>query len=134
MKAEEYLQQIEKIDCIILNKLREREQWEDMAKSITSQMGGERVQSSGSKEKMANAVVEVVEIDKQIQMYKDLKKEVISVIERLNVKEYDFAHKVYVQHLTLREVAKQEGKSYTWATNMNKAVKRNVQTILDGRG
>ena len=56
-KAQVYLERIQMLDEIIPCKLIERQQWKDLALSITAQMDGERVQASGSKSKMEQAVV-----------------------------------------------------------------------------
>ena len=50
-----FLEQVERIDAIIPNKLIEIQQWYDLATSITAPMNHECVQSSGSKQKMADA-------------------------------------------------------------------------------
>lgn len=134
MEARKFLSQIEKIEYMIANKKVEAEQWNDIANNITSQVGGERVQSSGSQDKMASAVIEVVEIKSQIKILEDTYKDVVSVIEQLEARYYNFIHKVYVQHLTVKEVASMEGKSYSWATTTHKKALKEVQKILDGRG
>ena len=56
MEAKEFLSQVKKLDLMIKNKLIEKQQWMDIALGITSNMSGERVQSSGSQSKMADAV------------------------------------------------------------------------------
>ena len=55
-KAQKFLERVEMIDTIIENKLIEQRQWKDIALGITANMGGERVQSSGSNSKMADAI------------------------------------------------------------------------------
>lgn len=137
MRAKDFLRQVKKIDMVIRNKMAEREQWRAIATGTTAQMGGERVQSSGSKQKMADAVGRYVdietEIDKYIDALVDTKKEIISVIERLDADQYDVLHKVYVQYLTLDEVASMNEKSYSWATTVHGLALKNVQQVLDGR-
>ena len=89
MKAQDFLRQVRKLDLQITNKLIEQQQWKDIALGITANMDGERVQSSGAKSKMANAVEKCVdmeaEIDSLIDKLIDTKKEVIQTIERLLV-------------------------------------------------
>ncbi len=132
MDARKFLQQIEKIELQIKNKKYEKERWDDIATSITAQMGGERVQTSGSKEKMAKAVIEAVAVQEQIDVLLDTISEVYRVIEKLDTKYYKFIHKIYVQGMTLREVASSEGYSYSWATTMHSRALKEVQRILDG--
>lgn len=137
-EAQLYLAQVEKIDSIIKNKLIEQRQWKDIALGITANMGGERVQSSGSKSKMADAVEKCVdiesEIDRLVDMLIDTKKEVIKTIESLDSPiEYNLLHMRYIQFKTLQEIADHYGKEYGWATTTNGRAIANVQDILDKR-
>ena len=137
MNARDFLKQLKKLNKMIENKLNEKEQWKSIATGTTSQMGGERVQSSGSQQKMADAVARFIdiekEIDKCIDNLVDTKKDVIAVIEQLNASEYDLLHKVYVQFFTLQEVADLYDKSISWAKTIHKRGLKNVQRILDER-
>lgn len=138
MKAKQFLNQLEKLDRIIENKLIEKEQWRNIALGTAPQTTGERVQSSGSKQKMADAIDKYIdierEIDEHIDRLVDAKKDVISVIEKLDVTEYDLLHKVYVQRVTLYEAADKLDRSYSWATTVHGRALANVQKILDERG
>lgn len=137
MKAKDFLKQLKKLDKMIENKMIEFTQWRSIATGTTAQMGGERVQSSGSQQKMADAIDRYVdienEIDKFIDKLIDKKKDVISVIEHLNATEYDILHKVYVQYFTLDEVADYYDKTYSWATTVHGRALKNVQKILNER-
>lgn len=137
VKAKDFLQQIEKIDALIKNKLIEKQQWMDIALGITPQMSGERVQSSGNQQKMASAVERVVDIEKEldecIDKLVDTRNEVLSVIEQLNREEYDFLHLVYVQRITLKDVASMKNYSYSWATTFHGKALKSVQKILDAK-
>jgi hypothetical protein len=73
------------------------------------------------------------EINAAIDRLADTKKDVISVIEQLNVNEYDLLHKVYVQYLTLEEFADMNEKTYRWAASVHGRALQNVQRILDER-
>lgn len=135
--AKKYLKQLKRLDTMIANKIIEKEQWKAISMSTTAQMGGERVQASGSQQKMADAVCKHIDIEKEvdacIDRLIDTKKDVISVIEQLNTTEYDLLHKVYVQYITLEDVANMYGKSYTWVTTVHGRALKAVQDILDGR-
>lgn len=137
MKASDFLRQLKKLNVMIENKLVEKEQWKSIALGTTAQMGGERIQSSGSQQKMADAVVRFVaiekEIDECIDKLIDTKKEVIEVIEQLSATEYDLLHKVYVQNLTLYDIANMYDKTYSWATTIHGRALKKVQEILDGK-
>lgn len=138
MKAKDYLQQVQKIDVIIKNKIIEKEQWMSMATSTTASSDGERVQLSGSQQKMADAVVRYVELEADIDRYInsliDTKKDVIEVIEQLPAIEYDILHRVYIQYKDLNDVAAEYGKTYSWITTVHGRALQHVQDILDERG
>ena len=137
-KAQLYLERVEMIDSIITNKLIEQRQWKDIALGITANMSGERVQSSGSKSKMADAIGKCVdiesEIDKMIDMLIEVKKEVIKTIEQLdNPTEYNVLHKRFIQYKSLQEIADDYGKEYGWATTTLGRAMVHVAAILDKR-
>ena len=135
--ARHFLGQLRKLNRMINNKMVEKEQWLSIAMHTTAHSEVERVQSSGSQEKIADAVAKAVdmeaEIDRAIDHLIDTKEEIIKVIEQLEYDEYDFLHKVYVQDIALKKVALMNGRSYSWATTMHKNALQKVQEILNGR-
>lgn len=138
MDAKSYLKQVEKLDALIQNKLIEREQWMDVALSITAGVGGDRVQSSGAKSKMAEAVERCVDMEAEINSLVDrlidVKKEVVATIEQVeNPTEYNLLHMRYIQKMDLQEIADRYGKEYTWATTTHGRALKSVQEILDGK-
>ena len=138
MDAKSYLKQVEKLDALIQNKLIEREQWMDVALSITAGVGGDRVQSSGAKSKMAEAVERCVDMEAEINSLVDrlidVKKEVVATIEQVeNPTEYNLLHMRYIQKMDLQEIADRYGKEYTWATTTHGRALKSVQEILDAR-
>lgn len=140
MNAKIFLQQIKKLDRMIENKQIEKAQWKELATSTTTQLNGEKVQSSHNPHKMANAIVKYIdlerEIDSCIDRLIDTKRDVISVIEQLNPDEYDVLHKFYIQGLSFKEIAFADKKkrSESWATTIHGRALKNVQRILDERG
>lgn len=137
MRAKDYLLQISKIDRMITNKIAEVEHWKSVAAGTGTYSDSDRVQSSGSKQKMADAVVRYVAIEEEINQAIDLlvdkKQEVITTIEQLNESEYDILHKVYVQGGTFQEVATDMDKSYSWVTSVHGRALSNLQRILNER-
>lgn len=137
MKAKDYLLQVMKIDKMIENKMYEKEHWFTMATKTTQASEGERVQTSGSSQRMADSVEKYVQIEKEIDeaidCYINKKMEVISTIEQLNYQEYDILHKVYIQGLKLYDVAEIYGKTYSWVTQLHGIALKNLQRILDKR-
>ena len=137
MDAKKYLQQVSKLNKLIENKMIEKEQWKAIAISTGTFSDGERVQSSGSQQKMADAVCKCVDIERElddcIDRYIDTKNEVIHTIEQLPAVEYDVLHKLYIQDMDYYDVAAAYGKSYSWATTVHGRALQNVQRILDAR-
>lgn len=136
MKAQDFLRQVRKLDLQITNKLIEKQQWRDIALGITANMDGERVQSSGGKSKMAEAVNKCVdieaEIDNLVDRLIDVKKEVIQAIEQLDSPtEYDVLHRRYIQFQGLQDIADHYRKDYGWATTTHGRALKSLQEILD---
>lgn len=136
MEAKEFLKQPERLDLRIKNKLIEKQQWRDIALGITANTDGERVQSSGAKSKMADAVIKLVdmeaEIDSLIDELIDTKKKVIQTIEQLDsATEYNVLHMRYIQYLSLQDIADHYNRDYGWATTTHGRALKSVQELLD---
>lgn len=147
MEAREYLMQVRKLDKMIENKMVEKEQWKAIATNTTARTEGERVQSSCSQEKMADAVCRYVSIEEEINQcidsMVDIKQEIIKTIEQLPTDLYDILHKMYIglidqktrriYYLQLEDIATKYDKSYTWAKGKHGRALKSVQKILDER-
>ena len=136
-RAQEYLEQVEKINALIENKKAERDQCEDIALSVTAHSDGERVQSSGGKQKMADAVDNKVDlqsdIDRMIVSLAVARQDIIRTIEQLNATEYDVLHKRYIQGMSFDEIGAAKRKSKSWATTVHGRALQNLNLILDER-
>lgn len=137
-KAQSYLERPEMIDAVVDGKLAEQKQWRELALNITANMGGEKVQSSGSQSKMADAVIKCIDMEEQIAEAVDKliaeKKDVVQTIEKLySPTEYKILHMRYIRYISLTDIAKQLNKEYTWVTTTHGRALKNVQNILDGR-
>ena len=137
MKAKEYLLQISKIDRLVENKIAELEHWQAIATGTTTFSDGDRVQSTGNKYKMEDAIIKCIEINNEINSeidrLVDTRKEVISTIERLKPSEYDVLHKIYVQNKDFQEIATAKKMSYSWVTTKHGRALASLQKILDER-
>lgn len=137
-EAQRYLERVEWIDSIVHNNLIEQKQWQELALSITANMGGERVQSSGSKSKMADAVEHCVDAEdyilRSVRNMKEEKRDILSVIEQVDSPIcYNILFKRYFQYMSLQEIADHYGNSYEWAKTTHGRAVANVQKILDKR-
>lgn len=130
---------IEKIDTMIENKKAEIKQLELRPQSCTSNIGEERVQgSSGVHDSMAEQVVKVLDrsekLRKDISKLENLKDEIISTFEYLQVDEYDILHKKYVQYKryrNLRDVAYIKDKSHSWTKTMHGNALMNLRKVQE---
>lgn len=135
-EAKIYLEQIEKLDAMIECKQIEKQQWHDLALSITAGMGGERVQSSGSQQKMADAVTKCIAMEDEIAEAIDTliatKTEVVQTIEQVeNPTWYKLLHMKYIRHWDLKTIAVSFNSNYDWAKSTHGRALSAVQEILD---
>lgn len=120
-----------KMEC----KLEERRFWHDLSLSITGQMGGERVQSSGAKDKMEQARDVCMDMEgdilSQVKILAFRQKEVTAVLDRLdNPTEYKLLHQKYIQFKQLKTIAENFNADYTWATTCHGRALKNIEKIL----
>lgn len=137
-EAKSFLSQIQKFNALIRNKEIEKEIMRGIALSVTAYSSGERVQSSGNPQKMANAVEKCVDaeadIARAVDALTEARKSVVSVIEQLPPVEYDVLHRKYVQGQTYEDIADDYGKSYSWATTTHDRAVDKVQRIIMTEG
>ena len=137
MRAKDFLLQIKKIDKLIHNKLKEQQLLREQATGTAVNLTPDKVQSSGNPHRMGDIIVKYVdmenEINEQIDRLYEIKKDVISVIEQLEVTEYDVLHQIYVQGKSYDEVAYDCERTRSWATTIHGKALKNVQDILNKR-
>ena len=135
-KAQIYLQRVEMFDTILENKLVEQKQWKDLALSITANMLGEKVKSSGSKSKMSDAVIKCIAMEDEVSAAVDKliveKKQVVQTLEKLySPMEYKILHMRYIQHISLSDIADKMGREYTWITTTHGRALKHLESIID---
>lgn len=123
MSNEEYLEMIEKLNLLINNKILEKEELFTVVTKTTQENDG-MPHASGTSDKVGNGVVKLTEkeaeIDRTIDLFYDLKEEIIGQIQKLPADEYDVLHKSFVQGMSLSMIAKVKGK----ALNTIKGIRR----------
>ena len=137
-EAQIYLEQYEMLMAKVECKLEEKQQMHDLALKITAAMGGERVQSSGAKDKIGNAVTACVDLENEIAddvgKLVAKQKEVAGTLERLeNPTEYKLLHQRYIQFKQLKTIADNFNSSYDWATTTHGRALKSVQELLDAQ-
>jgi DNA-directed RNA polymerase specialized sigma24 family protein len=137
LDAKAFLEQVEKLDKLIENKLREIQQLRSISLNITAKYGGERVQTSPNPHGKTNAIDARIDaekaLDRDIDELIDRKREVIRVIEQLSARHYDLLYKRYIDLEDLQDIADSFEKSYSWVTTELCRAREYVQIILDER-
>lgn len=137
MKAQDFLREYEKQKTIIASCWAEVAMWEDVAYSVTGCTDGVRVQSSGSKQKMADAVISYSDIKTEIKQRvadaERIQNEIIKKIAQLSEPEYFVLHGIYILGKQFKEVAasKNPPKSASWATSIHGTALNSLQQLLD---
>jgi DNA-directed RNA polymerase specialized sigma24 family protein len=135
-KAQVFLERVEMVDTIIENKLIEQRQWKELALSITANMDGEKVKSSGSQSKMADAVIKCIAMEDEISETVDRlikeKQKTVQTIEKLySPTEYKILHMRYIQYISLTDIADKLNREYTWVTTTHGRALKHLQSILE---
>lgn len=135
MTAEKFLQQIERADRTIDNKLSEIYRLRCLATSITVPTDREAVQTSGVSDKVGNTVAKIIdlenEIDDLIDEYIDIRQQCIKVVEALSDPlQYAVIHKHYVQYKSFVEIAEEENYTYDGIMKVRRKALDKIEAIL----
>lgn len=138
MKAIFYLKQIEIMDAKISAGIKEIQMLMTLATSTASTMGNEKVQASGSQEKMAESIVKMVdmqsEIATDINKFLDYKKEALNILTECEADCIDLLYKRYFEYKDWRIIAEEMGFSYKWVSfGLHKRALTQFQEMLDRR-
>ena len=135
MTNEEYLGMIEKLNLLITNKILEKEELFTIATKTTQDNDG-MPHATGTSDKVGNSTVKIVEkeaeIDRVIDLFYDLKQEIIGQIQKLPAEEYDVLHKSFVQGMSLVDIADEKGKSLTMIKKIRRTGIANVKILWSG--
>ncbi len=132
--AKEYLQSIFFLDSKIDSNKERVKSFKESAENKTSKLSPDKVQTSSSKQKMADAVCSYSDIEKLIKADEKKKQEIIDTISLLSPHESTVLYKCYVDKLTLKETAENISRSYSWVSKMHSSGIKKIQKILDGKG
>lgn len=132
MSNEEYLGMIEKLNLLINNKILEKEELFTVATKTTQENDG-MPHASGTSDKVGNGTVKLVEketeIDRAIDLFYDLKGEIIGQMQKLSADEYDVLHKSYVQGMSLANIAKIKGKHVDTIKSIRRRGIQNIKIL-----
>ncbi len=146
--AKEFLSRVELIDMKINMKLDDLAQTKAMALKVTSTLKQDSVSSSGSHDKVGDAVAKIVDlerdIDRDIDAYIEFKREVSEVIDQLdNANQIEVLYKHYFgvwddkeerpYYLSLEEIAVEMHMSYRNVCYIHGDALKAVGEILKAR-
>lgn len=115
-----YLKRIKKMDMKIKVAMEELAQLEALATKTSVAMGDERIQSSGSQQKMADCVVKIAdaknEINKEVEELTRCKNEAMQILSNCDAECIAILHKRYFQFKTWEQIAAEMGFTYKWVS------------------
>lgn len=134
MNTRQYLRQVNNIGRMIENKDAERYKLEQLAQRLSAPIGGDRVQTSHNPDSMADTVIKIVEIEREIDtLVKTLlvtQKEVVSTIDSLPKQNWiDVLHKSYIQDKSLNDIADEMGYSVIHVKHLRQEAINEVRKI-----
>lgn len=130
-----YLQQIRLYDSHINTKLDELQHLKEMVTRITPTLKDDVVSGGGSQDKLADAVVKIVdleaEIDREIDSCVDARNAITKTIDAVKDERM---HKIlsqrYVQGKTFEKIAADMNYTYRWVCIMHGRALQSVEKIL----
>lgn len=147
MTAKAYLLRISKLDELISNKRWELAQLRASAEGMAAQAADvtikgekhvlDKVQSSSNPQRMADAVCNLMDVEQRVQAdiarWQAEKQQIISTIQPLPEVEYKLLHRRYVKGISLKDIADEFERTYSWATTVHGIALKRVQDVLDKR-
>lgn len=131
MKAKEYLQQIVFLNSKIEANREKVQRLKESAEGTTSNLSPNKVQTSTSKQKMADAVISYSDLEKAIDADMEKIMEIINTIGRLCPYESTVLYKRYVEDKSLWVVSREISRSYSLVTKVHGSGLKNIQKILN---
>lgn len=110
MTAKQYLSQLKRLDKMIDNELYEIYKLRTLSAGISAAVGGDRVQTSGSFDKMGDSVSKLVDKEREMQrhvdLYMEFKEKIKKQIESIeNDTFYNILHARYIKLYTFEKIA-----------------------------
>lgn len=137
MNAQEWLEQVRKLDQLINAKLAERDRLKEMATDISPRpMDGMPFDNTGVvSRKMENAVVRLIDLaddlNKLVDMYTKHKEKVVRALELLPPNEYGVLHRHYIRYMTWDQVAEDMGYCTVQIWRIRKKALKNLQDVIE---
>lgn len=116
MTTKEYLSQIKKLNEIIKNRMFEIDELRNMAKGVSSvSYDRDKIMTSGNKNQLENIVTRIVDLDRQVNNYIDLKYRIIKQIESLDAEEYSVLYMRFVNNYPFVSILQRLNTEDIWS-------------------
>lgn len=133
MNAKEYLSKLYYLYSKIKEDKKRVERLKEQADKRTSTLSPDKVQTSGSQTKQADAVCEWVDIERQIAEDEAKMQEIVNTIEQLKPYESAVLYQRYKYDKSLGEISRDIHRSYSWVSKIHGIGVKKIQYILDER-
>lgn len=131
MTAEEYLEQIKKLDAIISNKMQDYEDKVGIAGGLGNYSTSERVQSSRNLHRNADNIIEYISIEEEIKELQRKRKSIIETLQQLPCDEYKILYAIYVDGCRVKELPSRFKMSNAWVKWKKRQALDHVQLLID---
>jgi hypothetical protein len=134
--AKKYLEEIERYNSVIENKLAEIDQLKSLATSITTATSDTPVQSSGNNDRIGKIVADIAdkeaELKRLVDELVDERNERIKIIEQLEDRlQYTVLYKRYMKLMKIEDIAEEQHYSSRWILKVHSKGLNNIQNILN---
>lgn len=138
MDAKSYLQEVRKKEAFIKNRYEEIKELRKKAESPLGGMWGyDKVQKSRNVDRLSDKIGLYTDLEEklQVEMFEAqlYKMEVSKTLEQLNITDYDLLYKLYIDGLTLKEVADIRQCSEGAVRAAQRRAIKSLQKLLDDR-
>lgn len=136
MDAKEYLEEVQMLDVQIASVKRKIARQKAVATSITARMEGERVQSSGAKQKIADAVGSYVDIERdELAPLLRRREEILGTVKKVKGKLcFIVLYECYFEGKSLKQITRELKYSYSHIAREHGKGLRQVQRIIGEGG
>lgn len=131
MTAEEYLEQIKKLDAIISNKMKDYEDKVGVAIGLGDFSVSERVKSSPNLHRNADNIIEYISIEEEIKKLQIKRKGIIETLQQLPCDEYKILYAIYVDGCRVKELPSRFKMSNAWVKWKKRQALDHVQILID---
>lgn len=134
LDSKAYLEEVQRLDILISAARRKMARQKAVATSITAQMGGERVQSTSTKQRMAEAMDSYVDTERdELQPLLRKRDEILDTLKKVRGSlRFAVLYEHYFERKKLTVIARERHFSYSHIAREHGKGLREVQKIIEG--